>query len=75
MINVSGSSTTTQVNRCSARACAENRSDVCSDLAGDRPDLFELETQLVLEPGQVKPGDRLRIRLANGELDATVEDG
>lgn len=27
----------------------ENRSEVCSELAGDRPDLFELETELVLQ--------------------------
>ncbi len=31
--------------------------------------------KVVFHPDQVKPGDSLRIRLAEGELDATVEDG
>lgn len=36
----------------------------------------EKETgKVVFRRDQVKPGDRLRIRLSDGELDATVEDG
>ncbi len=36
----------------------------------------EKETgQVVFRRDQVKPGDKLRIRLSEGELDATVEDG
>lgn len=31
--------------------------------------------KVVFRKDQVKPGDRLRIRLSDGELDATVEDG